>query len=78
MIVDSSALVAVVFQEPDYELIIDKLVKSNATGVGTPTLVETGIVLHMLQVIGSVGRWHSYSNLDDIRQRLTAVLSGAI
>lgn len=45
MIVDSSALVAVVFQEPDYELIIDKLVESNATGVGTPTLVETGIVL---------------------------------
>lgn len=45
MIVDSSALVAVVFQEPDHERIIDKLVESKATGVGTPTLVETGIVL---------------------------------
>jgi len=45
MIVDSSALVAVVFQEPDYETIIDKLVESSPTGIGTPTLVETGIVL---------------------------------
>lgn len=45
MIVDSSALVAVVFQEPDYEVIIDKLVDSDSTGIGTPTLVETGIVL---------------------------------
>ena len=45
MIVDSSALVAVVFQEPNYDVIIDKLVESEATGIGTPTLVETGIVL---------------------------------
>jgi ribonuclease VapC len=45
MIVDSSALVAVVFQEPGYEIIIDKLVESSAIGIGTPTLVETGIVL---------------------------------
>ena len=45
MIVDSSALVAVIFQEPDYEVIIDKLMESSATGIGTPTLVETGIVL---------------------------------
>lgn len=45
MIVDSSALVAVVFQEPDFEVIIDKLVGSDSTAIGTPTLVETGIVL---------------------------------
>jgi ribonuclease VapC len=45
MIVDSSALVAIVFQEIDYETIIDKLVESNSSGIGTPTLVETGIVL---------------------------------
>jgi len=46
MIVDSSALVAVVFQEPDYEVIIDKLLASESTGIGTPTLVEVGIVLN--------------------------------
>jgi ribonuclease VapC len=45
MIVDSSALVAIVFQENDYELIIDKLVGSNSSGIGTPTLVEAGIVV---------------------------------
>jgi len=45
MIVDSSALVAVVFQEPGYEVIIDKCADSESTGIGTPTLVETGIVL---------------------------------
>ncbi|MGH9057779.1 MAG: type II toxin-antitoxin system VapC family toxin [Acidimicrobiales bacterium] len=45
MIVDSSALVAVVFQEPEHEIIIDKLADSHSTGIGTPTLVETGIVL---------------------------------
>jgi ribonuclease VapC len=45
MIVDSSALVAVVFQEPGYETIIDKIVDSDSTGIGTPTLVEAGIVL---------------------------------
>ncbi len=45
MIVDSSALVAIVFQEVDYETIIDKLVESDSSGIGTPTLVEAGIVL---------------------------------
>jgi ribonuclease VapC len=45
MIVDSSALVAVVFQEPDYEIIVDKLAASDSTGIGTPTLAETGIVI---------------------------------
>jgi hypothetical protein len=29
-------------------------------------------------VTSAVGRRHSYSNLDDIRQRLTAALSGAV
>lgn len=45
MILDTSALVAVVFQEPDYERVIDQLLASPRTGIGTPTLVETGIVL---------------------------------
>lgn len=45
MIVDSSALVAVVFQEPDYEAVVDKLVSSDSAAIGTPTLVEAGMVL---------------------------------
>ena len=45
MIVDSSALVAIVFQEPEHEILIDKLLSSDTRGIGTPTPVETGIVL---------------------------------
>lgn len=45
MIVDASALVAIVFREPGFEAIVGKLERSSSTGVGTPTIVETGIVL---------------------------------
>ncbi|MHB8439583.1 MAG: type II toxin-antitoxin system VapC family toxin [Acidimicrobiales bacterium] len=45
MILDSSALVAVMFREPDHEDILDKLEAVPSVAVGTPTLVETGIVL---------------------------------
>jgi ribonuclease VapC len=45
VIVDSSALVAVVFQEPGYESLVDKLARSDASGIGTPTLAETGVVV---------------------------------
>ena len=45
MIVDSSALIAVLFKEPAYEHVLEKLAESKATGVGAPTLAETGIVL---------------------------------
>ena len=45
MIVDTSAIVAVVFREPGFETILSKLGESATSGVGTPTLVEAGIVL---------------------------------
>jgi ribonuclease VapC len=45
VIVDSSALVAVVFQEPGYERLLEKLAASTSTAIGTPTLVEVGVVL---------------------------------
>ena len=45
MIVDSSALIAIVFREAGFEPIVDKLERSPSSGVGTPTVVETGIVL---------------------------------
>jgi ribonuclease VapC len=46
MIVDSSALLAIVFQEPGYEEILARMEASDALAAGTPTLAETGIVLH--------------------------------
>jgi ribonuclease VapC len=45
VIVDTSALLAVVFKEPGYESLIDKLLAPGRKGVGTPTLAEAGLVL---------------------------------
>ena len=45
MIVDTSALVAVTLQASGFEGLITVLEGSPFSGIGTPTLVETGIVL---------------------------------
>jgi ribonuclease VapC len=45
VIVDTSALVTVVFKEPGYEAVLHKLSTSPSSGIGTPTLAETGLVL---------------------------------
>jgi len=45
MILDTSALSAVVFREPDHERVVDAMAGASALSIGGPTLVETGIVL---------------------------------
>jgi len=45
MIIDSSAIAAIFFQEPGYETLIQKLAQAAEAGIGAPTLVECGIVL---------------------------------
>jgi ribonuclease VapC len=45
MIVDSSALLALVFREPEAERILDVVAEAEWLGVGAPTLAEIGIVL---------------------------------
>ncbi len=45
MIIDSSAIVAILFQEAGYEKLAQKIVDASDVGIGTATLVETGIVL---------------------------------
>ncbi len=45
MIVDTSAIIAILFQEPGYEILKDKLDAVEEAGIGAPTLVECGIVL---------------------------------
>jgi ribonuclease VapC len=46
VIVDSSAIVAILLRETGWEPLVDQLVGAeSAPGVGAPTLVETGIVL---------------------------------
>lgn len=46
MIVDTSALVAIVVREPGYDAVLAKLAAPGAVaGIGTPTVAELGIVL---------------------------------
>ncbi len=46
MIVDTSALLAVVFQESGYEDVLDRILSARIVAAGSPTLAEAGIVLH--------------------------------
>ena len=46
MIVDTSALLAVVFREPGFEDVLRRMEAAIALAAGTPTLAETAIVLH--------------------------------
>ena len=45
MIVDSSAILAVVGREPGYERVVHALAASPGIGIGAPTRLETGIVM---------------------------------
>jgi ribonuclease VapC len=45
VILDTSAIVAIVREEAGYERVRDALADNPASAVGTPTLAETGIVL---------------------------------
>lgn len=45
MIVDTSAIMAIIFQEPGHEGLARKLARPGQVGIGAPTLVECGIVL---------------------------------
>lgn len=54
MIVDSSALIAILLAEPGHQGLVDHLARTAVAGVGAPTLAETGIVLTAR--IGVAGR----------------------
>lgn len=45
MIVDASALIALLFREPAWERIAHALASSERSAIGAPTLTETAIVL---------------------------------
>ncbi len=46
MILDSSALLAIVFQEPGFDELLRAIESAPVVAIGAPTLCETGIVLH--------------------------------
>ena len=45
MILDTSAIIAILLQEPEYESLRARLAAAPALGVGTPALLEAAIVL---------------------------------
>lgn len=45
MIADSSAIIAIFFQEPNSDALVKKIAASREVGIGTPTVAECGIVL---------------------------------
>ena len=45
MILDTSAILAIVFKEPGFESLVTKVAAADAVAIGAPTVVETGIVL---------------------------------
>ncbi|HEX5068838.1 MAG TPA: type II toxin-antitoxin system VapC family toxin [Vicinamibacterales bacterium] len=44
MTLDSSALVALLFSEPGYRELVDRMLEADTLRVGAPTLVETSLV----------------------------------
>lgn len=55
MILDSSAIVAILQREAGFEDLIAKLDQAPLIGIGAPTLVETGVVVEAR--LGLDGRW---------------------
>ena len=55
MTLDSSVLVAILFEEPNYLDLVDKIVAADTVRVGAPTLVETSVVFAKRRRTESVG-----------------------
>jgi len=45
MILDTSAILAVVFREPGFEAVLGKIADADVVAIGSPTAAETSIVL---------------------------------
>ena len=45
MTLDTSVLIAILFSEPDYLDLVDRILEADAVRVGAPTLTETSLVL---------------------------------
>lgn len=55
MIIDTSALLTVVFKEADYDASLRKLGAAPSRGIGTPSLVEAGLMLGARKVADPLG-----------------------
>ncbi len=56
VIVDSSAFVAILLREPNFETLVGKIVSAKEVAVGAPTLSEAGLVLSGTISRGQISR----------------------
>ncbi|MDX3104083.1 type II toxin-antitoxin system VapC family toxin [Nonomuraea angiospora] len=54
MIIDSSAVIAILLKEPGHEALMERLAEAEFAGIGAPTLVEASMVL--CARVGVIGR----------------------
>ncbi|MBI4513048.1 MAG: type II toxin-antitoxin system VapC family toxin [Gemmatimonadetes bacterium] len=54
MILDTSAVLSIVFREQGFQSLVDKIIAADLVGIGTPTLSETGGLL--IAKLGPEGR----------------------
>jgi ribonuclease VapC len=69
MVLDSSAVVALLLKEPGYERLLDCMTEATVLGIGTPTLAETGIVLASRlgnRAFGMLGRFLAHFEVVEI------------
>jgi ribonuclease VapC len=69
MILDSSAVIAILLREPGFEVLFDKLSGATQSGIGVPTLAETSIVLSARlkgDARGLVARFLTEASVDTI------------
>ena len=64
MILDSSAVLAILFSEPEAEDLLDKALGAEALGIGAPTLAETGMIVAAR--LGPEGRAFLQRLLDEV------------
>jgi ribonuclease VapC len=65
VIIDTSALLSIVFREPGHEELIERVQAADVVAAATPTLAETGIVMHAR--LGEAARGLLERLLDELR-----------
>ena len=67
MTLDSSALLAVLFAEPGYLALVDRMLEAEVLRVGAPTLVETSVVFESRRSRGA-GKPAAASGRDEVHE----------
>lgn len=68
MILDTSAIVAVLLKEPGCEAMIEKMQRASSMGVGAPTLAESAIVLSARLRFRGESLFHRRGGMAALRQ----------